>query len=1498
MRKSRIYCLLLCLLMLAGYVESFAAYTLAIFPTSSPTDAKYFTFENAGSNVPDEMVVYASATGNWNDYSYYVGVNNQPVEGVSDTLLLNTLGDCQTGQFSVKIYTTHTYDKNFYPHDFRELDDAVYTYGVACWIDPLTEGCVAGDPSSAGSHKFTIGSSTQFEYDFDVYAPYATFKILKSEDGNQWTWDAGQVGHPSSKTVLKAGEGVIINDNGAGDCRLNLPGIKQGDATSLELQKDGAIYTLYAYYVPTPVIKQIGDGCNTLIFRIDPYDDTTYEPHFKLNGQDITFTSNQYEVVNPVRGVNYKVEGYFRYTLYDWDGNHASLTSSLPALVEKPVVSAPVTVCNVPIKYTLVNPVDGVNYVWKLNGAQVTPQGNSYTLVSPTSGTTYTMVVTAFDGCTEQTSDPVSRVYKASPETPILKSQFSCGTVPQFTITNYVAENAYSWYVNDAVVPVSGDTYTVEDSKLENKKEYTVKVTAVKDGCDSQVGEAANTYIKIPEKPEITTNDGCGEAVIFTLASPDPYSTYSWNLDGTPVTPTGNAYKVANPVDGQTYTINVVAITATDASHSCKSATETKSQKYLVSPKAPTATPYSACATPGTKAWASLVTKDEGMTLVWFESQGSDDEIPTPASFNTAEVGIKSYWVAQKTSSGCYSPKVEVKVNVIALPSSPIVSSYAACPVVGTKNWSSLVSATGVVKWYATETSTNPIQVTSFDTNLPQSSSYWVSQTSADGCESAKVEVTAVVYQNPQVPKVNNYKECQKVGYGKWADLVTATGVLRWYETETSTTSTSSVPDFDMSVPGEKSYWVSQLSDKECESKRVEVKVDIRRTPSVYAGLDQKICSGSTVQLGESVTPTAEISYSWEPANLLEDPTKPNPVTRPLSATVTFTVTAYNTSLTTCNATSSVTVTVVEKPKLELIEDLVPICVGGSATFENVVNESDVAYSWTPVDSVQGSAVSYKMITKPLKTDNIFTLHASRKLTDTEKCESHIEAVAKIIPSPVAFAGDDAKVCYGSTYILGTASELGVDYVWTPADKVDNPNISQPTTVPITEDLTFTVKATLHDEPYCSSTDAVKITKVDYPIQYEVSGDNNYCKGHATDAMIVTLSSSEHNVEYALLRNGVQIGDYTQGTGAKMQWYDNPAGVYTVKGRVIGTECEKDMLGKATIIEREAPTARINIMGDVACPGEEATIQVVFKGEAPFDFVISENGESRDEHTDTNTFEYTITPMSSVVIKIERITDTYCTNYFTTGGKPELDLELESVADFIIHSSQPHNTICPGETVTLSIDYSGTTADYQWSTGARNVPSITVEPSSTTQYTLYAETETGCVLEDNITINVVTPEPIIISGLKESMNYCNSEEAVVTATPDGGTFSTIPANVLQGTNRLDFSKVTTTSEVLLNYKYGLEHCQFDTTVVIYVSAVISEVDWMVMPDFGPPYQESYSYCLPNVDDQDKTLHLQGYPQQKNGQWEVRAEEPAAVAKITITDPNRAQAIFSDYSAGT
>lgn len=1498
----------LLLLSLVLSVNALAAYTIAIFPTADESAATYFTFEKAGTNVPDEMIAYCEVTGTWSNYSFYVGEDNQKT-AVSKVQPLTDLGTSASGLFSVNIYTTHTYDDNYYPHSFKALDDTEYIYGMACWIAPITEGCVAGQASSAASHIFT-GSGAFFKYEFVVNEVTATFKVLKSADGSTWVWDSGQLGHPSSGTVLKVGEG--LKGGGSSDCSLNIPGIKSGDKVELQLSKDGAIYTLKAYYIPTPVITQIGDGCNTIIFKLGSYDQTEFTPTFTLNGTAITFTSNQYQVTNPVRGKQYTVSGYF--TDEDgWKSEVATLSSMLPEQVEKPVVEVSADACNVAPVFTLKNPVAGVTYTWKLNGSVVTPTDNQYTVVSPIAGTIYSMEVTATDGCTQTTSDLVSRTYKAAPGAPVVSTTFGCDAPIVFTVTNYDSQNTYTWKVNNSLVSVSGNSYTVPSPV--NHTKYVADVIASKFGCDSPSGLAENAYIKTPVKPELSTNDGCGNDVIFTLTNPDSYSTYTWVSGGVVIPVSGNSYTVPNPVDGENYTMNVTAASSFDTFGPCPSVKETKSQVYMAIPAAPDVTAYRECATTGTGSWSALVTLKSKHTAVWYDSESSSTEIPQPADYDKSDVGVKSYWVAQKSQSGCVSPRSKVSVEVLELPVNPYTSMYSNCQKEGTQSFASLVSATGTLHWYETSTSTTEIaDPGNFDTNVPQTTTYYVTQSNNNGCESAKSAVVVVVRQNPAAPKVTDYIACQEEGTGKWADLVKNSQylTLRWYESETATSyiPTANVPDFNKNVVGVRSYWVSSVSSVgSCESARTKVTVDVRQKPSVYAGENRSICYGTSTQLGEEVLSPGDVKYSWEPVALIVDPTVSNPVTRNLTNTTTFTVTAYNQSLSTCYATSSVTVTVVENPVADLVSASTPICPGTSTTFENKATESDVSYSWTPTDKIQGSTTGSSIITKSLTETTEFTLTASRKLypslpSSSEKCISTVTGKAYIVEAPEAFAGDDAKVCIGAVHRLGKAGELNVVYSWTPADKVDYPNIANPNTVPVTEDIEYTLTATLAAAPYCSSTDQVKITKVEKPNKYVVSGDNNYCSSESTAAMIITLSESDMNTEYALFRDGVMVKDYQQGTGGSFKWYDNPAGVYTVKARIIGTNCVEDMDGKATIIARQSPTATVVNKGVVACPGETTTIQVVFQGDAPFKYKISENGVvNHTGTTDSQVYEYELTPVGNTVIKVESLEDAYCKNTFSSGDNPKLELDIEALADFKIHSTQSASVVCPGDKIKLYIDYQGGTTHYQWSTGVIDEPSIDVSPTATSQYKIYAETETGCILQDSITVVVASKDAFKIEGLRDTRNYCSSETNVqITGYPTGGVFSSNKPCILKGTNTLDFSCVDKSQEVTLTYTYGQQGCVFDTTIVLHVSAVLTEVDWMVVPDFGPPYQKDYTYCLKtNEEEMNKKYPLQGYPQQKNGTWKVEANPQTGAsssAKIIVTDPTKSQANLVDVSAGT
>lgn len=1325
MKKILYKIVVLSTLMLLPFSSAYAVYTLALFPTANSSDVTYYSFENAGTNVSDEMIVYASVpSSEWADYSFWVGENNARTSS-SVTAGLSSLGTSASGVFSVNIYSSQSDKDNYFPHSFTAMDDTNYIYGMACWIQPITSDCVAGQPSSAGSHVF-MGTGNEYAFTFSVATVNASFKILKSSDGASWSWDAGQVGHPSSGTVLNAGSG--IGGGGAGDCYLDLPGIKSGDKVTLNLQKNGAVYTLSASFIPTPELTQVGDGCNTLIFRLGAYDATKYTPVFTLNGTSVSFTSNLYEVVNPVRGRQYVMSGCFS-DLSGAKGTSVTEVSVLPDLVEMPLVSVSADNCGTAPVFTLENPVAGVSYTWKLNGSVVTPSGSTYTVPAPEAGVTYTMEVTADNGCTSQTSQPVSRVYRSAPAVPQLEVAAACGTPVVFTVKNYDSSNTYTWKVND--VPVTAaESYTVVNPV--DLGQYTASVTASSNGCESQAGEATATYRRIPDVP--------------------------------------------------------------------------------------------------------------------------------------------------------------------------LVKDYVDCPQSGTESWESLVTASGTLKWYTSDTSEGAMpSVPDFNKNATQNTSYWVSQTSAGGCESGRVKVSVIVYEKPNVPDVTNYVECQTSGTGAWADLVTATGELRWYESETSTVRMASVPDFNKNVVGVLSYWVVQLSADGCESERVQVIVDVRSKPTVYAGDDRYICAGKTTLLGSAPSPDPQIRYMWEPSNLLEDPNVAQPVTRPLNSTVTFKVTAYNESMSACYATSSVVVNVTSKPVLSYESTSVSICPNTTATFNALSVEGDVSYSWTPSEKVV-NPISASTSTVPLDTNQEFTVSATRKLSplpsEMSVCSSSINLNAVVVAIPDADAGDDQAVCIGTEAKVGMANVFGVDYQWSPADKVANPTSASTYTTPITEDILLTLTATLHADPHCSNTDQVKITKVNKPNVYTVSGDNYYCTGQPTTSMIVKLSSSDRNVEYALYKDGVLKEDYIPGTGAALQWYDNEDGLYTVKARVIGTDCEEDMAGSANIIERHLPDAKIENLGYVACPGETTQIQITLIGDAPFKFTLSENDVDRVVTVDNNVYTYDLTPYTATTITIKKLEDNYCTNYYSQGANPTLDLDIPSLDDFKIHSSQTSPAVCPGDNIVLSIDYDGDKAHYQWSTGERDKKSIVVSPAATSEYSIYAWTETGCEINDKITITVADAGSLKIEGLRDPAYYCNNETTTITGYPTGGSFSTNPSSVLVGTNQLDFSSITQNSTVDITYTYGLQGCVFDTTVTVFVSAIITKVDWMIVPDFGPPYRPSYSYCLPDIEHPTQAYKLQGYPQQRNGRWDVLADAGAHQASIVVTNPDLSQADFKNFSAGS
>jgi gliding motility-associated-like protein len=226
-----------------------------------------------------------------------------------------------------------------------------------------------------------------------------------------------------------------------------------------------------------------------------------------------------------------------------------------------------------------------------------------------------------------------------------------------------------------------------------------------------------------------------------------------------------------------------------------------------------------------------------GTGILWYSSETSTIQLnPTALLVDGA-----TYWASQTVASGCESAnRLVVNVTIIT-PAPPITieQSKTFCEI--EKATVANLSAPGnVLLWYATETSTTPLNVADL---LVDGQVYWATQTiAAQGCEIAnrlKVTVSITEILPPTTTQASQIF-CE-IDNAKIGDLsAVGTGIL-WYATETSTTSLNTT---DLLVNGS-TYWATQTQPASaCESaSRLVVTVVINTTPPPTTALtNQSFC--------------------------------------------------------------------------------------------------------------------------------------------------------------------------------------------------------------------------------------------------------------------------------------------------------------------------------------------------------------------------------------------------------------------------------------------------------------------------------------------------------------------------------------------------------------------------------------------------------------------------------------------------------------------------------
>lgn len=151
---------------------------------------------------------------------------------------------------------------------------------------------------------------------------------------------------------------------------------------------------------------------------------------------------------------------------------------------------------------------------------------------------------------------------------------------------------------------------------------------------------------------------------------------------------------------------------------------------------------------------------ESGNEVKWYREDAATEElifIGHDIKPDTSVPGTFSFWVTQTRPNGCESAPAELIVTVFDRPdpvsNEPITFNYCYNESISgplTLNLAGIEEST--LNWYADATTTNAMtEAPTPATNEVKITSYWVSQTSEDGCESDRVRVDLQVNQLPQI---------------------------------------------------------------------------------------------------------------------------------------------------------------------------------------------------------------------------------------------------------------------------------------------------------------------------------------------------------------------------------------------------------------------------------------------------------------------------------------------------------------------------------------------------------------------------------------------------------------------------------------------------------------------------------------------------------------------------------------------------------------------------
>lgn len=490
------------------------------------------------------------------------------------------------------------------------------------------------------------------------------------------------------------------------------------------------------------------------------------------------------------------------------------------------------------------------------------------------------------------------------------------------------------------------------------------------------------------------------------------------------------------------------------------------------------------------------------------------------------------------------------------------------------------------------------------------------------------------------------------------------------------------------------------------------------------------ICSGqSTILSVNSSVPGT--TYHWNNGATGNTITV-NPLT-----TTTYSVTGTAAG---CTGSASAMVTVNPSPILTINTSSNSICNGASANIGVSSSIPGTTYLWS--NGSTGSSITVTPGT---------TATYSVTGTSAAGCSTSGSVTITVNPLPVVtLSASDNIICNGESVTISAGSNIpGSTYLWNTGATSSSISVSPSSTT------NYTVTVT--SPAGCTATAQTTVTVFPLPVLTIVSGANSICDGASAN---INVSSNIAGTTF-LWSNG--------SAGSTIIVNPNTTTTYSVTG-TSANGCTS--VASTTITVNPVPTLTITNSSPFICLGETSTLTVN----------SSVSGSLFHWSNGATTSSITVSPTSSTIYMVTATSPEGCI------GTAQTSVVVRPLPSLSITSSA--SEICNGASATLNVTSGIPGTTFLWSTGS-TLPSINVNPSTTTTYTVTGTSPQGCIGNTSSSI-IVNPLPIIALNVTDNI-ICVGESTTLSATSD------IPGSTYSWSNGANTSLIVVSPASTANY---------------------------------------------------------------------------------------------------